>query len=679
MNLLQFETSPYLLQHANNPVDWHPWGPEALERAKAENKPILVSIGYSTCHWCHVMERESFEDEAVAAFMNKYFINIKIDREERPDLDEIYMSACQIINGNGGWPLNCFLTPDQKPFFAGTYYPPQPMHGRKSWSEVLQFILYNFQEARSKVEEQAERILERIKAGDQQFISDGLKPGEQQNLNENNFRQMASLIAQNFDKVHGGFGVAPKFPNVMQLEFLLEHDFFFKDKIKKEHVHLSIKKMIHGGIYDPIGGGFARYSTDQQWLAPHFEKMLYDNALLVGLMNDLYLDSGEAIYKTTIQEVLTYISREMTADNGAFYAALDADSEEVEGKFYVWSADEVDALLGEDSDLIKSFYDVSKEGNWEHKNILRRTKPIEDFIRENELDGDIFIKKLKKANQILLEYREKRVRPGRDEKILLSWNALMASAFIKSYATLQNPDFLAVAQNNIEFILQNMRQKDGSLFHTYALLKNGKGKAKNIGFLEDYAYLIKVLIELYEVCFETKYLTIAKSLTDIVIRDFYDETSGLFFFTSVKQQDIIMRSKNLYDSTMPSGNAVMALNLMKLGLIFEAADYSEKADEMLASVRDSIQKIPAAFGFWAKVLQLQAQGISEVALVGPKAFDQAMELKQHFLPNSLIMASLKVSDDFPLFRGRDEGYLYLCRNYACQKPVTSIPALLELF
>ena len=678
MNLLKYESSPYLLQHANNPVEWHPWGEAALERAKRENKPILVSIGYSTCHWCHVMERESFEDEKVAAFMNAYFINIKVDREERPDLDEIYMSACQIINGNGGWPLNCFLTPDQKPFFAGTYYPPQPNHGRKSWGEVLQFILYNFQEARAKVDEQAERILSRIKAGDQQFISGGLNLENKDLLKPSDFEMMAQLIAQNFDTTYGGFGIAPKFPNVMQLDYILNFDFFSKDQEKLNHVHLSLQKMIRGGIYDQIGGGFARYSTDREWLAPHFEKMLYDNALLVGLLSDLYKQSGVELYQDTIREVLQFIEREMTAPNGGFYSALDADSEGVEGKYYVWSEQELDDILGSDAKLIKTFYDVSKEGNWEGVSILRRNQPIDDFVVEHNLDKKEFKSLLSISKQKLLNYREKRIHPSRDEKILLSWNALMVSGYLKAYSALGDESYLMSAEKNMQFILNNMRQKDGGLYHTYAIFANGKGRAKNIGFLEDYAYFIQALMELYEATFKPRYLEVAKELTHVVIKDFYDVEAKLFFFTSIKQTDIVMRSKNIYDSTMPSGNAVMALNLIKLGLIFEEADFSEKATLMLKNVQDSVLKMPAPFGFWAKVLEYHARGMTEIALIGKDAFQQAKVLQAKFLPNAIIMASLVKNETFPLLKARPEGYLYLCQNYACQKPVKTVKELLEL-
>ncbi len=678
MNHLQYESSPYLLQHAHNPVDWYPWGAEALERAKKENKPILVSIGYSTCHWCHVMERESFEDERVASFMNAYFINIKIDREERPDLDEIYMAACQIINGNGGWPLNCFLTPDLKPFFAGTYYPPEPRHGRKSWIEVLQFILYNFQEARDKVEQQAERILERIEAGDKQFVSSLADDEEAMSLSKDDFKQMASLIAQNFDKVHGGFGVAPKFPNVMQLEFLLDHDYFFTDEEKAGHVHFSIQKMIHGGIYDQIGGGFARYSTDQEWLAPHFEKMLYDNAVLVGLMSNLYKQSKASIYRDTIRETLEFINRELTAANGGFYSALDADSEGVEGKFYVWSEEEIDEVLGDDAPWFKAFYDVSKKGNWEGVSILRRKQSIDDFVEKNHLDKEIFLQNLATAKTKLLQHREQRIRPGLDDKIQLSWNALMATAFIKAFEALGEKEYLETARRNIEFILAEMRQPDGGVFHTYSMGGNGKGRAKNIGFLEDYAYLAKALIDMYEVTFDSRWLDTAKGLVDIVIEDFYDKESKLFFFTSVKQKDVVLRSKNIYDSTMPSGNAVMALNLMKLGFAFENDEYTAKADLMLKSVQNSVLKMPAPFGYWAKVLQIQFQGINEIAIIGENAFQQAHKIKQQFLPNALIMASMTPNDSFPLFRNRPAGFLYLCRNYTCEKPVKTVEELLQL-
>lgn len=513
-NRLAKESSPYLLQHAHNPVDWFPWGDEAFEKAKAEDKPILVSIGYSTCHWCHVMERESFEDETVAAFMNEYFINIKVDREERPDVDSIYMEAIQMINGgHGGWPLNCFLLPDGRPFFGGTYFPPRQAHGRASWMMVLNNIQTAYNKRRNEVLAQAEKIMSYIASSDSYFVSDlaGMA------ANENPFdlaylEQTFNVLKQGFDSIDGGFGHAPKFPSVMPLLYCLNYHHYTANREAMEHLQLSLDAMIYGGIYDQIGGGFARYSVDKVWLAPHFEKMLYDNALLVSLLADSYKATGKTLYRETIEETLVWVEREMLSTEGGFYSALDADSEGVEGKFYVWSKEEVEHILGEEAALFCQFYDLSEEGNWEETNILRRLQSFAGFAKQHGIAEAELRTKMKAGRDKLLSARAGRIRPGLDDKILLAWNALMCTAYCKAYQATSTRHYRDIAEKNMAFLLEKFSNADGSILHDY---KNGK--AKNNGFLDDYALLIEALLACYEISFDKKYLEKADALCTLVL------------------------------------------------------------------------------------------------------------------------------------------------------------------
>ncbi|HNM26462.1 MAG TPA: thioredoxin domain-containing protein, partial [Saprospiraceae bacterium] len=486
MNRLRHETSPYLLQHAGNPVNWYAWKPEALARARVENKPILVSIGYSTCHWCHVMEHESFENEDIAAFMNDNFVCIKVDREERPDVDAIYMEACQILNGSGGWPLNCFLTPDCRPFYAGTYFPPRPAHNRPSWLQVLQHMSRVWESEREKVYEQAERLTARIRGNDEVFVQ-GMGPesaGEAPfpaDLPDTIFARMRD----SFDRAEGGFGGAPKFPSTMAIQYLLNYHWFTRQPEALEHALLSLDKMIQGGIYDQIGGGFARYSTDREWLAPHFEKMLYDNALLVGVLAEAYKLTKKDLYRETIEETLEYIRRDMTHPEGGFYSAEDADSEGEEGKFYVWDKAEIDQLLGEEAALFCDFYDISESGNWEHVNILRRLRSYEAYASANDLDLADLKQRLRAGRERLFVRRAERVRPGLDDKILLGWNALMASAYAAAFTALGREEYRQAALRNLDFCLEKFAQPGGEgLFHTW---KNAQ--AQYDAFLDDYAFL----------------------------------------------------------------------------------------------------------------------------------------------------------------------------------------------
>ena len=691
MNHLQHERSPYLRQHARNPVDWYPWGDAALERARREDKPILLSIGYSTCHWCHVMERESFEDEQVAALMNEHFINIKVDREERPDVDQIYMEACQAISGSGGWPLNCFLTPDGRPFFAGTYYPPRPAHNRPSWPQLLQYISETFQNKRQEVEDQANQLTEAISKSDSVFLkTDALHIPVAELFTPELAANIYNALKQNFDRQHGGFGGAPKFPGTMSLRYLLDYHFLAGDNEAFQHVAFSLEKMIMGGIYDQLGGGFARYSTTRDWLAPHFEKMLYDNALLVGLLADAYRLNPDPLYKETIEKTLAFIQREMASPEGGFYSALDADSEGVEGKFYVWTKQEIDSVLGEDAPLFNAYYGVSEGGNWEGVNILNRKQRLSAFAEEQRLSGGLSeaglrglseaglrglseagLRGLSEAEARLFTERAKRVRPGLDDKILLSWNALMATAYCKAYAALGDPAYRETAERNIRFLSDKFKMGEGlALYHTYK-----EGNAQYDAFLEDYALLIEALIELYSINYDTSLLQLAGQYTDYLIEHFLDPDSKLFYFTGAQQQDIILRRKDLYDSAMPSGNSTMVHNLHRLGILLGRDDFTNLSVEMLRSLKSSVERYPSSFARWARALLYRVYPMQEVAIIGQNAEVKARSLNATFLPNMVLMAALAADDQFPLLAGKGAGgdtNIYVCKEYACQRPVKTV-------
>lgn len=675
MNRLQQETSPYLLQHANNPVDWYAWKPEAFERARKEDKPILVSIGYSTCHWCHVMERESFENDAVAAFMNEHFINIKVDREERPDVDQIYMEACQAISGSGGWPLNCFLLPDGRPFFAGTYYPPRSMGNRPSWARLLEYMIHNFREEREKVEEQARRLTESIERSDELFLQGPGPDRSDRPADRDDLQQLYRRLETQFDGEYGGFGGAPKFPGSMSLKYLLRHHYYFGTPAALEQVRLSLDKMIGGGIYDQLGGGFARYATDRAWLIPHFEKMLYDNALLVDLLVDAWQVTHNPDYRRTIEETLAFIKREMTAPNGGFYSALDADSEGVEGKFYVWDKAEIEAVLGERSRIFCDFYGVTADGNWEGHNILWRPHDENTFSRTHDIPPDELRQELKTSREMVLAARSTRIRPGLDDKIILSWNALQIKAYARAAAALDDDSYRREAVNNLHFLWDNFLKEDGEGF--YHVYKDGRRQYD--AFLDDYAFMIDALLAVYQLTFEAEYLEKAAELTEWVITHFLDQDSKLFYFTSRKQSDIILRRRDLYDSATPSGNSVMLANLLALSILFDRNDWREIAEAILTKVEDAVKKYPTSFANWAASLSTTVFPPPEIAILGKGAVKMAGDLSEHYLPGSITMISDRQNDEFPLLRGKsvaDDTKIYLCQNYSCQLPVSNIERLL---
>ncbi len=664
MNRLKDSSSPYLQQHANNPVDWYPWGAEALQKAQSEDKPILVSIGYSTCHWCHVMEHESFENQEVADYMNALFVCIKVDREERPDLDAIYMDACQIIAGTAGWPLNIFLTPDLKPFHGGTYFPPVTRSGQPSWMETLNFVAYNFNENRDAVDSQADKILQRIKGGDNRFLL--MQPASaKKDFDDAFFRMILEDILESGDAQNGGFGRAPKFPNLMTLSFLQRMVYYDQDQQAKAHLDFSLRKMLNGGIYDQIGGGIARYATDEAWLVPHFEKMLYDNALLVMLLAQKYKQDKAPFILRKLEQTLEFIIREMTDSNGGFYAALDADTEGEEGLFYTWSKKEFDRVLGKDAKEMAKYWGVSKFGNWEGTNILWCPKDVDD---------DAFLTKVDAASAKLLAHRNKRIRPHRDEKILLNWNALMCKGFVLAYQATGKKEYKNIALKNVHFLLDNFLDKDGHLFHVYM-----NGNVSINGLSTDYALLVDALLAVYELDFDQRFLAKAEVLVEVIFKEFYDRDTNLFFATSSQQQDVVVRKKEIYDSEIPSTNAIMIANLNRLGLLLDKPNYLDVASKMLGSSKGALEKYPLSFPAWLNSALGAHHGFKEFAIIGENAFEKVSMLLGLYLPDRIVVASRQEDDSLPLLKGKKaekEALIYVCQNYACQRPVLGVDDIL---
>jgi uncharacterized protein len=674
-NELHKETSPYLLQHAHNPVHWQPWGTQALQLAQSLDKPILVSIGYSACHWCHVMERESFENETTAALMNEYFINIKIDREERPDIDHIYMDAVQAIAGNGGWPLNVFLTPEGKPFYGGTYFPPVKAHGRSSWTDVLNSINDAWKNRRAEMETQAETLLAHLKKSNNfGQIKSNLKieTGKASFTKEDCATITKNLLA-NADTIEGGFGSAPKFPQTFSINVLLQAAHFLKDDAALKQANLSLSKMYNGGIYDHLAGGLCRYSTDAQWLAPHFEKMLYDNALFITALSNAYLLTKRDEFKIVIEHICNFLFVEMKCDTGGYYAAIDADSEGEEGKFYVWDTEEIKNVLGDDATLFNAYFDVTEKGNWEGHNILRITKPLQEIAEELNISILEATKVIEKAKTSLLEVRNKRIRPNTDDKILLGWNALLVTAFCKAYAVLKDDKYKKAAEELYYFLETTFKNEKSGFYHTY---KNGE--VKYPAFLDDYAYIIEASIHLQEITANESYLHKASSITKYVIEHFEDTESDFFFFTEKNQQDVVMRKIELYDGASPAANSVFANNLMYLSYVFENKDWQNRAINMIESLKTIILKHPSSFGVWASTAINMAAGIQEVSIIGSNMIPQLQNVLHEYIPNKILQASFTESD-MPLLKGKvnsEKTFLFSCRNFICSKPLISIEELL---
>ena len=678
-NRLINETSPYLLQHAHNPVEWFPWGEEALEKAKQEDKIILVSIGYSACHWCHVMERESFENETVAKLMNDHFVNIKVDREERPDLDHIYMDAVQAIAGNGGWPLNVFLTPQAKPFYGGTYFPPQKAYNRSSWTDVLNSILQAWKERKNEIEAQAENLTDHLlKANSFGALVNPMDSNNDQQLATiEQCDQMFTTIMKTADTQWGGFGKAPKFPQTFTIQYLLRYHYFTDNKEALQQALLSIDKMLMGGIYDHIAGGLARYSTDEEWLAPHFEKMLYDNALLINILCDAYQITADKKYADAIRKTIAFVKTELMSSEGGFYAALDADSEGEEGKYYVWQKNEVDTILGENAELFCAFFDISEQGNWEEKNILRNLQSIEEFTTTRGLEKALFEKNIQQCLHQLSIQRSNRIKPSLDDKIILGWNALMLQSIAKAAVVLAEPTYHKMAETNFYFLQSRFTPAENGLqlMHTY---KNGI--SKYLAFLDDYAYLIAALLQLYKTNFSENYLLMAFDYCNYVIENFSDEESCFFYFTHQDQTDVIVRKKEIYDGATPSGNSVMAENLLQLSIIFDNAQWRERANQMIKIVSSSTLKYPGSFGKWASLLLFQVIGVNEIVVIGKNNKDISNDILLKYVPNVVMMSSEKGNESFPLLAAKPSGqsdHIFLCKNYSCLAPFLSTNALLE--
>ncbi|MDE0468477.1 MAG: thioredoxin domain-containing protein [Candidatus Poribacteria bacterium] len=677
-NRLIHETSPYLLQHAHNPVDWYPWGEEALERAKHEQKPILLSIGYSACHWCHVMERESFENEEIAAVMNELFINIKVDREERPDLDEIYMNAVQVMTRQGGWPMTVFLTPDLKPFYGGTYYPPTDRYGRPGFPKVMEAVAEAFNDKKVQVLEQADQLTAQLNQ-----ISNVVDPHEHE-LTEQLMQNAFQHYHSQFDSHHGGFGNAPKFPPSMGLPFLLRYWHHSGNAYALEMVELTLEKMARGGMYDQLGGGFHRYSTDAHWLVPHFEKMLYDNAQLVVAYFEAFQATQKPFYRDIATETLDYVLREMyDAENGGFYSTQDADSEGVEGKFFVWEPNDIEDIIGEENaEIFCEYYDITPQGNFEGENILHVQTPPDIFARKLQMDVEKLEALLTEGRQKLFEEREKRIKPGLDDKILTSWNGIMIRGMAMGYQLTGKPEYLEACKKSAEFVLTTLSQDNGLLLRTYR-----SGKSHLNAYLEDYSYFIAGLIALYEASFEQRWLTEAERLAHIMIDQFGDDAGDGFFFTGKAHETLIVQSKSAYDGATPSGASMAIHSLLRLAKHLDNSEFHDKAVETLKLYFHQMERMPTGSGQLLCELAFLLSTPKEIAIVGKKgdAKTEAMLTALHgtYQPNKIVALSESADGQtLPLLASKtqvdDTATAYVCENYTCQSPTTDVEAFLEL-
>jgi uncharacterized protein YyaL (SSP411 family) len=683
-NQLGRETSPYLLQHADNPVDWNPWSQEALDRAQAEDKPIFLSIGYSACHWCHVMAHESFEDEATAEIMNQHFVNIKVDREERPDLDQIYMSAVQMMTGGGGWPMSVFLTPDGAPFYGGTYFPPAPRHGLPSFRDVLRAVADAWGNSRQELERAGGRLVESL-------VRQAIEGGDAaEPLTSETLAAASQNLARQFDRPHGGWGSAPKFPQPMALEFLLRHHHLTGDALSLTMVTQTLEAMARGGMYDQIGGGFHRYSVDDHWLVPHFEKMLYDNGQLARVYLHAWQVTGNGFFRAIVEEILDYVVREMTyagtdasdlqlrlrpqlpsssssTGTAGFYSTQDADSEGEEGKFFVWTPAEIRQVLGSDSGAFIVAYGVTESGNFEGKNILQ----FRGKLAERPA--------LAEARRKLFEAREARVHPGRDEKVLTSWNGLMLAAFSEAARALGRADYQEVARRNADFVLRELRQENGRLFHSWK-----DGDARLNGYLEDYAYLIEGLLELYQATFEPRWFVAARELAETMLEHFAD-SKGMLYDTSDDHETLVTRPRDVQDNATPSGNAMAVTVLLKLaGFTHDTRDVA-MAHRALAQMQPMISQYPLGFGQWLQALSFTLARSREIAIVGnPDSADTQVLLsvvRGGYRPFQVVALGAPTMQPASVPLLQDRGWVdgqaaaYVCRDFICQAPITDAQTL----
>ncbi|RQO70396.1 thioredoxin domain-containing protein [Pedobacter sp. KBW06] len=663
-NRLINASSPYLLQHAYNPVNWYEWGKEALEKAKKENKLILVSIGYSACHWCHVMERESFENPEVAKVMNRHFICIKVDREERPDIDQIYMLAIQLMTGSGGWPLNCLCLPDQRPIYGGTYFK------KEDWINILENVADLWQHEPDKAIQYADRLTDGIRNAEK--IIPNIK---REAYTKEHLTEVVTPWKQYFDLSEGGYNRAPKFPMPNNWQFMLRYSFLAEDDAADAAAILTLEKMALGGIYDQIAGGFARYSVDGNWHVPHFEKMLYDNAQLISLYAEAYQCHRLPLFKEVAEETIAWLAREMTSDEGLFYSALDADSEGIEGKFYVWDMAELETLSFDDRALLIAYYHISEQGNWEEEqtNILLRKQTNEEFAAERGIHLEELKQKLSDVKLKLLTQRSKRLRPGLDDKCLTAWNAMAIKALAESSEIFDQKEYYQLAKRAADFILDKLKTPEGMLFRNF---KNGKATIS--GFLDDYAFFIEALISLYQADFDEKWLNEAKQLTDQVIANFADPESPMFFYTPSNGEALIARKHEIMDNVIPASNSVMAQNLHALGLLFDEESYVDQATVMLAAVQPQIKTYGSAYSNWAIQLLNEVFGVSEIAITGKNAGMLKKEINSRYIPNKIILSG--TNSTLPLLKdkGSIETKIYICRNKVCQLPVATVDEALKL-
>ena len=680
-NQLIFEKSPYLLQHADNPVDWYPWSEEAFSKAEKEDKPIFLSIGYSSCHWCQVMERESFEDEEVAQLMNQHFVAVKVDREERPDIDNIYMTVSQSMTGSGGWPLTIVMTPDKKPFFAGTYFPKQTKFGRPGLMETLSHIAALWEKDRSRVLQIGEQMTQAVRA-----LSSSSPGGD---LAEENLKQAYQQFQSRFDKVYGGFGSAPKFPSPHNLSFLLRWWKRSGEEKALVMVEKTLDAMWRGGMYDHVGFGFHRYSTDSRWLVPHFEKMLYDQAMLAIAYIEAYQAAGKARYAEVTQQIFTYILRDMTSPEGGFYSSENADSEGEEGKFYVWTQEEITAILGEQQgDLFGRFYGVTKGGNFEGgKNILHTGKSPEEFSGDKGMQPQELEKRLEQSRKKLFAARQQRVHPSKDDKILTDWNGLMIAALARGSQVLNRPAYADAARRAADFCLRQLRRPDGRLLHRYR-----EGEVALPGYVDDYAFLVWGLIELYEATFQVRYLQEALALTDDMLKLFWDEGEGGLYFTGDDGERLITRTKEVYDGAIPSGNSVAALNLLRLGRMTMRQELEKRAEQLMGSFGGMVSSSPTGFAQFLVAVDFAIGPTKEIVIAGNISEEDAQQmlraLRRRFLPRKVLILHPEGEEGeaieriAPLVKQLNEvngkATAYVCENYTCKIPTTDVAEMMSL-
>jgi len=681
-NRLANETSPYLLQHKDNPVDWYPWGDEAFAAARLLDKPILLSIGYSACHWCHVMAHESFENESIAAVMNADFINIKVDREELPDVDSIYMTAVQAMTGSGGWPLTMFIAPDGQPFFGGTYFPPEDRPNMAGFPRVLAAISDAYANKRNEVLENSQQVVAAIREQATPQKNDG-------DISESLIFGSFTHLMGSADSENGGTQGAPKFPQPMIYELLLRYWKRTGSSQVLDIVNLTLEKMAEGGIYDQIGGGFARYSVDDKWLVPHFEKMLYDNAQLVSLYLHAYQATKKPLFKRVVEETLEYVSREMTHAAGGFYSASDADSEGVEGKFFVWTTDEIDAVLSPaDSELAKAYWGVTEEGNFEESNILHLPMSQAEFLSRSAQEPAELIENIQRIRTELYEARSKRVAPGIDDKILVSWNALTLKAFAEAGAVFENAEWVATAEKNARLLLDQVKDADGHLLHTWKATSDSEGDARILGYLDDHAYLIDALQTLYEATFDYSYVEEAQVLAGQMIDRFWDTDWEVFYDTSLDHSKLLVRPRDVLDNAVPSGGAIAAMALQRLRVFTGDSEYAKKAEASMKALIPHMEQAPSVVTSWLAAVDFLHSDSQEVVLVGDPTdqiiVDMKRELRSSFSPNRVLAGSNTEpadSEKSPLLIGRAQvngkPTVYVCENYACKLPVTSVAEMVE--